>query len=139
MFHPSPVRCTASSDCNGSSYTGDICSRNTTLQISGCAREMCSCLSPCQALKENVVVNYLSLAGFSANFEQLPLGIVKLLKSQMLTWLFSCWLFLASNSSCQCKYCCSTSHLGLPVTFWHRSGWHRHIDVFQKSYCCVYR
>lgn len=41
-------------------------------------------------VKENLVVNYLSLATFSDNFEQLPQGIMKLLKSQLLTWLFSC-------------------------------------------------
>lgn len=41
-------------------------------------------------VKENLVVNYLSLASFSDNFEQLPQGITKLLKSQLLTWLFSC-------------------------------------------------
>ena len=39
--------------------------------------------------KENLVVNYLSLASFSDNFEQLPQGIMKFLKSQLLTWLFS--------------------------------------------------
>lgn len=63
-------------------------SRNTTLQISGCVGEMCLCL--CQLLKDNLVVNYLSLASFSDNSKQLPQGIMKLLKSQLLTWLFSC-------------------------------------------------
>lgn len=41
------------------------------------------------AIKENLVINYLSLASFSDHSEQLPQGIMKLL-SQLLTWLFSC-------------------------------------------------
>lgn len=43
------------------------------------------------AITENLVVNYLSLASFSDHSEQLPQGVMKLLKSQLLTWLFSCW------------------------------------------------
>lgn len=44
-------------------------------------------LVPPPTVKENSVVNYLSLASFTDNFEQLPQGIMKLLKSQLLTWL----------------------------------------------------
>lgn len=72
----SEIKGTTSSVSNGSSSVGVVCSGNTTLHMCVWGRALPVFVSLPTA-KENLVVNYLSLASFSDSFEQLPQGIMK--------------------------------------------------------------